>query len=219
MDLYVLSTVLATLIIVFFLHKIVEVVFESLLLPGLQHTRFPYSSLSPGVWSNSHPLRQWPHPNIYSFLPPSPPVLNLSQHHSLFSSQLFSIRWPKYWNFSFSIHSSNEYSMLISLRIDWFDLLAAWGTLKSLLQYLSSKSSILWHSAFFMDQLSYLLTTGKTIVLTILTFVCKVMSLLFNKLSRKLCSSNLKFQCLTGYLIRNYQYVKSWLYYIAFIVC
>ena len=160
-----------------------------MLLHGLQHARYPCSSLSPGVCSNSHPLRQWSHPNIYPLLPPSPPALNLSQHQGLFLSQLFSIRWPKYWNFSFSISSSNEYSVLVCLRIDWFDLLAVWGTLKSLLQYLNSKASILWHSAFFMNQLSYLLTTGKTVVLTIVTFVCKVMSLLFNTLSRQLCSS------------------------------
>ena len=90
------------------------------------------------------------------------------------------IRWPKYWRFSFSISSSNEYSRLIFFRIEWFDLLAVQGTLKSLLQHYSSKASILWHSAFFMVQLSHLyMTTGETIVLTIWTFVGKVMTLLF----------------------------------------
>ena len=93
------------------------------------------------------------------------------------------IRWPKYW--SFSICPSNEYSGLISFRMDWLDLLAVQGTLKSLLQHHSSKASILWHSAFFTAQLSHpYMTIGKTIALTILSFVGKVRSLLFNKLSR-----------------------------------
>ena len=95
------------------------------------------------------------------------------------------IRWPKYWSLSFSISPSNEYSGLISFRIDWLDLLAVQGTLKSLLQHHSLKASILQHSAFFMVQLSHLyMTTGKTTALTIQTFVGKVMPLLFNTLSR-----------------------------------
>ena len=95
------------------------------------------------------------------------------------------IRWPKSWSFSFSISPSNEYSGLISFRIDWLDLLTTQGSLKSLLQYHSSKTSILWLSAFFMVQLSHpYMTTGKTIALTIWTFVGKVMSLLFYILSR-----------------------------------
>ena len=95
------------------------------------------------------------------------------------------IRKPNYWSFSFSISPSNENSGLISFRIDWFDLLAVQGTLKSFLQYHNSKTSILWHSAFFVVQLSYLyMTTGKTITLTIQTFVGKVTSLLFSMLSR-----------------------------------
>ena len=90
------------------------------------------------------------------------------------------IRWPKYWSFSFSISPSNEYSALISFRMDWWDLLAVQGTLKSLLQHHSSKASILQHSAFFIVQLSHpYTTTGKTIALTKRTFVGKVMSLLF----------------------------------------
>ena len=94
------------------------------------------------------------------------------------------IRWPKYWSFSFNISSSNEYSGLISFRMDWLGLLAVQGTLKSLLQYHSSKTSILQCLAFFMVQLSHpYVTTGKTIALTRWTFVCKVMSLLFNMLS------------------------------------
>ena len=95
------------------------------------------------------------------------------------------ISWPKYWSFSFSISPSNEYSALISFRMDWLDLLAVQGTLKSLLQHHSSKASILWCSAFFTIQLSHpYMTTGKTIALTRHTFVGKVMSLLFNMLSR-----------------------------------
>ena len=94
------------------------------------------------------------------------------------------IRWPQYWSFSFSINPSNEYSGLTSFRIDWFDL-AVQGTLQHLLQHHSSKASILLHSAFFMVQLLYpYMTSGKTIALTIQTFVGKVMSLLFNTLSR-----------------------------------
>ena len=95
------------------------------------------------------------------------------------------IRWPKYWSFSFSISISNVYSLLISFRIDWFDLLAVQGTLKCLLQHHSSKISILWCSAFFMVQLSQpYMTTGRTIALTIQIFVGKVMSLIFNMFSR-----------------------------------
>ena len=102
----------------------------------------------------------------------------------VFSSELaLHIRWPKYWSFSFSISPSNEYSGLVSFRIDWFDLLAVQGTLKSPLQHHSLKATILWHSALFMVQLSHLyMTTGKTIALIIWTFVSKVMSLLFNML-------------------------------------
>ena len=95
------------------------------------------------------------------------------------------IRWPKYWSFSFSISPSNEYSGLTTFRINWLDLLAVQGTLKSLLQHHSSKASILWHSAFFTVQLSHqYMTTEKTIALTRWTFVRKVMALLFNMLSR-----------------------------------
>ena len=98
---------------------------------------------------------------------------------------IIGIWWPKYWSFSFSISPSNDYSGLISFRIDWFDLLVVQGALKSLLQHHSSKASILWCSAFFMVRLSHpYMTTGKTIVLTRQPFVSKVMSLLFNMLSR-----------------------------------
>ena len=103
----------------------------------------------------------------------------------IFSSEsVLHIRWPKYWNFSFSISPSSENSGLISFRIDLLDLLAVQGTLKSLFQHHSSKASILWHSAFFIVQLSHpYMITGKTVVLTRWTFVGKVMSLLFNMLS------------------------------------
>ena len=110
---------------------------------------------------------------------PSPPAFNLSQHQAFSNESVLCIRWPKYWTFSFSISPSSEYSALISFRIDWFDLLAVRGTLKSILQHHSSKASILWYSVFFMVQLSHpYMTTGKTTALTIWTFVSKVMSLL-----------------------------------------
>ena len=104
----------------------------------------------------------------------------------VFSSEsVLCIRWPKYWSFSFSISPSNEYSGLISFRMDWLDPLTVQGTLKSLLQHHSSKASILHCSAFFIVQLSYpYMTTGKTIALTRRTFVGKIVSLLFNILSR-----------------------------------
>ena len=132
--------------------------------------------------------------SIESVMPPNclilchPPLL-LASSGSLSSIRVFSnelgfhMRWPKYWSFSFSIGPSSEYSGLISFRIDWFDL-AVQGTLKSLLQHHSSKTSILQHSGFFMVKLSHPnMTTGKTIALTIWTFICKMMSLLFNSLS------------------------------------
>ena len=103
----------------------------------------------------------------------------------LSNESVLCIRWPKYWSFSFSISPSNEYSRLISFRMDWLNLLAVQGTLTSLLQHYSSKASILQRSAFFMVQPSHpYIMTGKTIALTRWTFVGKVMSLLFNMLSR-----------------------------------
>ena len=118
----------------------------------------------------SHPLSS----------PPSP-AFSHSQHQGLESA--LQIRWPKYWSFSFS--PSNECSGLISFRVDWFDFLTVQGTLKSLLQHHSTKASLLWCSAFLMSQLSHpYTTTGKTVALTIQTFVGKVMFLFFNMLSR-----------------------------------
>ena len=112
------------------------------------------------------------------------------------------IRWPKYWSFSCSISPSNEYSGLISFRMDWLDLLAVQGTLKSLLQHCNSKASILPHSAFFIVQLSHpYMTTGKTVALTRWTFVGKVISLLFNML----------FRLVTTFLPRSKCRLISWL--------
>ena len=112
-------------------------------------------------------------------LPPIPPSIRVSSNESTLRMR------PKYWSFSFSISPSKEHPGLISFRMDWLDLLAVHGTLKNLLQHHSSKASILQHSAFFIVQLSHpYMTTGKTIALTRWTFVGKVMSLLFNMLSR-----------------------------------
>ena len=122
----------------------------------------------------------------------------------VFSNEsVLAIKWPKYWSFSFSISPSNEYSGLISFRIDWLDLLAVQGTLKSLLQHHSSRASILRHSAFFIVQLSHpYMTTGKTIALTRQTFVGKVMSVLFNTLSR----------LVRAFLLRRKKLLISWLH-------
>ena len=107
------------------------------------------------------------------------------------------IRWPKYWSFSFNISPSNEHSGLISFRMDWLDLLVVQGTLKSLLQNHSSKASVLWHSAFFIAQLSHpYMTTGKNIILTRWTYVGKVMSLLLNMLSRLVITFLPRSKCL-----------------------
>ena len=116
---------------------------------------------------------------------PSPPSPNPSSIRVFSNESILRMRWPKYWIFSFSISPSNEHPGLISFRMDWLDLLAVQGTLKSLLQHHSSKASILWRSAFFTVQLSHpYMTTGKTIALTRWTFVVKVISLLLNMLSR-----------------------------------
>ena len=113
------------------------------------------------------------HPLLY----PSPPVFNHSQNQGLFQWSVFCIRWPKYWNFSFSINPSNEYSGLISFKIHWFDL-AVQGTLRGLLQHYSSKASIFQHSAFFIVQLSHPYIMGKTIALTRQAFVGRLCFLL-----------------------------------------
>ena len=159
---------------------------DSLWPDELQHARAPCPSPSPGVHPNPCPLSRWCHPTISSSVVPffSCPQ-SLPASGSFQMSQFLHRRWPKYWSFSFSISLSNEHPGLISFRMDWLDLLAVQGTLKSLLQHHSSKASILWCSACFIVQLSHpFMTTGKTIALTRWIFVDKVMSLLFNMLSR-----------------------------------
>ena len=143
----------------------------------MQHARLPCPSPTPKACSNL---------SIESVMPSNhlvlccPLLLLLSIFPSIrvFSNEsVLHVRWTKYWSFSFSISPSNEYSGLISFKINWFDLCAVQGTLKSLLQHHSSKASILWHSAFFIAQLSHLyMTTGKTIALNRQTFVSQVMS-------------------------------------------
>ena len=148
---------------------------------GLQHARLPCPSPTPGAYSNSCPLSQWCHPtcHLLLLLPSVFPSIRV------FSSEsVLHIMWPKYWSFSFSISPSNEYSGLISFRMEWLDLLAVQETLKSLLQHHGSKALILQCSTFFIVQLSCpYTTTGKTIALTRQTFVGKVTSLLFNMIS------------------------------------
>ena len=164
---------------------------------GLQHARPPCPSPTPGVYSNSCPLSQWCHPTISSsVIPFSSCFQSFPASGSFQMSPFLHIRWPKYWSFSFSISPSNEYSGLISFRMDWLGFLAVQGTLKSL-QHHSLKASILQHSAFFIVQLSHpYMTTGKTIALTRWTFVGKVMSLLFNILSRLVITFLPRSKCL-----------------------
>ena len=142
----------------------------------------------PSVMPSSHLILC--HPLV--LLPPILPSITVFSNESTLR-----MRWPKYWSFSFSISPSNEHSGLISFRMDWLDLLAVQGTLKSLLQHHSSKASIFQCSAFFTVQLSHpYMTSGKTIVLTRQTFVGKVMSLLFNMLSRLVISFLTRSKCL-----------------------
>ena len=156
-----------------------SVMSESLRPHGLQHARPPCPSPTPGVYSNSCPLSQRCYPTSSSSRPLLLPPSVFSSIRLFSNESVLRIRWPKDWSFSFNISPFNEYSGVISLRTDSLDLLAVQGTLKSLLQHHSSKASILWHSAFFIVQLSHLyMTTRKTIVLTRQTFVGKVMSLL-----------------------------------------
>ena len=133
------------------------------------HVRWVGDAIQP-----SHPLSS-----------PSPPAFNLSQNQGLFQQSVLHIWWPKYWSFSFSISASDDYSGLISFRMDWLDLFAIQGTLKSLLQHHSSRASVLQCSAFVTVQLSHpYMTTGKNTALTRWTFVVKMMSLLLSMLSR-----------------------------------
>ena len=157
-----------------------SVVSDSLQPHGVQHTRLHCPSPTPRACSNSCPWSWGCHPTISSSVVPFSSCLQ-SFSASVFSKEsVLRIRWPKYWSFSFSISPSNGYSGLISIRIDWLGLLAVQGTLKSLLQYHTSKVSILWCSAFFIVQLLHLyVTTGKTIALTRQTSIGKVTSLFF----------------------------------------
>ena len=164
---------------------------DSLWPMNCSHARLPCPPLSPGVCSSSCPLSQWCCLTILSSAALFSFCLQSFSASGSFPNELaLCIRWLKYWSFSFSISPSNEYSF----RIDWFDLLAIQGTLKSLLQHRRSKASILQHSDFFMVHLSHpYMTIGKTIALTRWTFVGKVMALLFNTSLISLRSS--KFSC------------------------
>ena len=156
---------------------------------GLQHTRLPCPSPTPRDYSNSCPLSRWCHPAISFSVVPFSSCLRSFPAWESSTESVRRIRWPKYWSCSFSISPSNEYSGLISFRMDWLHLLAVQGTLKSLFQHHSSQASILQCSVFFIVQLSYpYMTTGETIPLTRRTFVGKVMSLLFNMLGHNFLS-------------------------------
>ena len=165
--------------------------------PGLpvhhQHWSLPKLMSVKSVMSSNHLILCRPLVLLSSIFPSVRVFSNESALH---------IRWPKYWSFSFNISPSNEHPGLISFRMDWLDLLAVWGALKSLVQHHGSKASILWHSAFFIDQLSLpYMTSGKTIALTRWNFVGKAMSLFFNMLSRLVIT----------FLSRNNHLLISWL--------
>ena len=176
---------------------------DSLQPHGLQHTRLPCPSPTPRIYSNSCPLSWWCHPTIsLAFIPFSSCLKSLLTSGSFPVSQFFTSGGQSIGSSSFSISPSNEYSGLISFRMDRLDLLEVQGTLKSLLQHHSSKESILQHSSFFIVQLSHpYMTTGKTISLTGQTFVSKVMSLLFNMLSK----------LVIAFLPRNKHLLITWL--------
>ena len=163
----------------------------------MQHIRPTCPSPTSGVYSNSCPLSRWCHSTIILchpfLLPPS-----IFPSIRVFSNELvLCIRWPKCWSFSFSISPSNEYSGLISFRMNRMDLFAVQGTLKSLLQHHSWQASILWCWTFFIVQLSHpYMTTGKSIAFTRRTFVGKVMPLLFNILSRLVITFLPRSKCL-----------------------
>ena len=192
---------------------------------GLQHARPSCPSPTPGVYSNSRPLSQWCHPTISSSVSPfSSRLQSFPASESFPNMSALCIRWPKYWSFSFSISPSSEHPGLISFRMDGLNLFAVQGSLKSLLQHHSSKASILQRSAFFVVQLSHLyMTPGKTIALTRRTSVGKVMSLLFNMLSRLVItflprSKHLLISWLQSYMciyiyIHTYIHIHIWTQY------
>ena len=155
-----------------------SVMSDSLQPQGLEHARLLCPSPSPGVCSNSYPLSRWCLPTVSSSVVPFSSCLqSFLASRSFPMSQFFTSSWQSYWSFSFSISPSNEYSGLISFKIDWLDLLAVLGTLKSLIQHPSSKASILQCSAFFIVQLSHpYMTTGKTIALTRRSYLGKAVS-------------------------------------------
>ena len=164
---------------------------------GLQHARPPCSSPTPGVYSNSCPWRRWCCANISPSVVPFSSCLQSSSIRVFSNESVFCFRWPKYWSLSFNISPCNEHPGLISTRMDWLDLLACQGTLKSLLQHHNSKASVLQCSAFFIVQLSHpYMTAGENIALTRWTFVSKIMSLLFNMLSRLVIAFLPRSKCL-----------------------
>ena len=172
--------------------------YNSLQPHGLQHTRPPCPSPIPGACSNLCPSSRWRHPTSSSSVPSSSPAFNLPKIRVFFNESDLHIRWPNYWSFSFSISPPKEYSGLISFTIDWLDLLAVQGTLKSpqIPQFFGGES-ILWLSALFIVRLSQpYMTTGKTMALSRRTFVSKVMSLLFNMLSRLIIGFLPRSKCL-----------------------
>ena len=189
-----------------------------------QHGRLPCLSPTPGIHPNLCALSRWCHPAISSsvvLLPPIPPSIRVFSNESTLC-----MRWSKYWSFSFSISPFNEYSGLIYFRINWSDLLAVQGTLKSLLQHHSSKASILLCSAFFTVQLSHpYMTTEKTIALTRQTFVGKVIYLLFNMLSRLVITFLLSSILIFSFMIfmfcvlcekSSLPTAKSWRFFLCF---
>ena len=152
-----------------------SVMSDSLQPHGLQHTRPPCPSPTPRMYSNSCPWLGDAIQPSHSLSSPSPHTFNLFQHQGFSSVSVLCMRWPQFWSFNFSISPSSKHPGLVSFRMDWLDLLAVLGTLKSLLQHHSSKASILQHSAYFTVQLSHpYMTTGKTIALIRRTFVGNV---------------------------------------------
>ena len=175
----------------------------------LQHARPPCPSPTPNVHSDSCPSSQWCHPAMSSSVIPFSSCPQSLPAWVFFNESTLCMRWPKYWSFSFSIIPSKEIPGLISFRMDWLGLLAVQGTLKSLLQHHSSKTSILQCSAFFKLQLSQpYMTTGKTIALTRRTFFGKVMSLLLNMLSRLIIT----------FLPRSKRLLISWLQSLSAVI-
>ena len=170
--------------------------------PWTAAPRLPCPSPISRAWLYSSPLSWWCHPTTSSFVIPFSSCLQSFPASGSSNESALHIRWPKYWSFSFNISPSNEYSGLISFKMDWLHLLAVQGTLKSLLQHHSSKASILQCSAFFIVQLSYpYMTSGKTIALTRWTFVGKAMSLL----------SNIQSRLVIAFLPRSKHLLISWL--------